>query len=217
MGPATHRAIHYYSSLRYTTLRGIRYYRWPDVFFKNSEKYSKLLLTFAFEKALEMGTHDVSPYFIPLMDIIAKIEQLLQPILEGTDMFIVKISIKPTNNVKVFLDADSGFSIAKSSSVNRALRNQIEALALFTDNDYSLEVSSPGIDEPLVLFRQYQKNIGRKIEVELQDNSKVMGKLLEVQDDLLSLEICKDPKKKLFETLQVPLNTIKQAIIQISF
>lgn len=164
-----------------------------------------------------MGTHDVSPYFIPLMDIIAKIEQLLQPILKGTDMFIVKISIKPTNNVKVFLDADSGFSIAKSSSVNRALRNQIEALALFADNDYSLEVSSPGIDEPLVLFRQYQKNIGRKIEVELQDNSKVMGKLLEVQDDLLSLEICKDPKKKLFETLQVPLNTIKQAIIQISF
>ncbi len=63
---------------------------------------------------------------------------------------------------------------------NRALYKQIEAEGIFPDGDFSLEVSSPGLDEPLKLKRQYQKNIGRNVEVTLQDGSKKEGKLLSI-------------------------------------
>ena len=47
---------------------------------------------------------------------------------------------------------------------------------------FHLEVSSPGLDEPLKLHRQYLKNIGRKVEVLLKDGRKIEGKLLEVNE-----------------------------------
>ncbi len=55
---------------------------------------------------------------------------------------------------------------------------QIEEMAMFPAGDFSLEVSSPGLDEPLKMLRQYRKNIGRQVELTLQDGSKKEGKLL---------------------------------------
>src|SRR6187549_3524492 len=99
--------------------------------------------------------------------IETKIEGLLLPLLEGTDVFPVLVRIKPTNNVKVFLDADGGLNIATCAKINRTLHVLIEEAALFPEGDFSLEVSSPGIDEPLRSLRQYRKNQGRSLEVTL--------------------------------------------------
>ena len=71
--------------------------------------------------------------------------------------FLVEVRIKPTNNVKVFVDADEGISLAVLIDYNRKLYKLIEESALFPDGDFSLEVSSPGLDEPLKINRQYKK------------------------------------------------------------
>ena len=114
---------------------------------------------------------------------------MVQAILAGeTDYFPVDIKIKPINNVKVFLDGDNGISIEKCVQVNRALYKKIEEDGLFPDGDFSLEVSSPGLDEPLKQHRQYKKNIGRLVEVVLQDGSKKEGILLEVGEDGIIVE-----------------------------
>jgi ribosome maturation factor RimP len=63
--------------------------------------------------------------------------------------FLVDLRIKPTNNVKVFLDGDSGITIEKCVQVNRKLYRKLEEAAIFPDGDFSLEVSSAGLDEPL--------------------------------------------------------------------
>ena len=73
----------------------------------------------------------MSPRFLSMAEIIEKIYSLLEPLLEGSDIFIVSIKVKPVNNLKVFLDADDGFSIDKCTSVNRRLYAQIEAVNLF--------------------------------------------------------------------------------------
>ncbi len=151
------------------------------------------------------------------MELIKKIEELLIPIIEGTDIFVVSISIKPINNIKIFLDADEGFAIAKSTMVNKKLRRQIDELELFPEGDYSLEVSSPGVDEPLKWKRQYIKNIGRNIELTLNDEQVVLGKIVAVEDENISLEVTADTKKKEISTVEVLFENIKQAIIQISF
>src|SRR3978361_227483 len=84
---------------------------------------------------------------------------------QDTDCFLVDIWIKPTNNIRVALDADGGLAIEKCVSLNRRLYKQIEEAALYPDGDFSLEVSSPGLDEPLKMRRQYIKNINRSVEV----------------------------------------------------
>ena len=95
----------------------------------------------------------------------------------------------------MYLDADSGFSIDKSVAIHRKLYAGIESTGIFGSEDFSLEVSSPGVDEPLSQHRQYKKNIGRILLVSLVDDSEKTGKLTAVTDESITIEV-KVPKKK---------------------
>ncbi len=117
------------------------------------------------------------------------IENYINTLLEDSkDVFLVDVKVNSGNNIIVFLDADSGITIEKCIHINRALYRQIEEDGLFPNGDFSIEVSSPGVDEPLRLLRQYKVNIGRKVEVLLKDESKKEGKLLTVNDDEIIIE-----------------------------
>ncbi|HLO71724.1 MAG TPA: hypothetical protein VK167_12680, partial [Flavipsychrobacter sp.] len=147
---------------------------------------------------------------------LEKIKLLTEPLLEGTDMFIVNVKIKPTNNIKLYLDADGGLSVGKSAEINRKLYKLIEAEAMFPDGDFSLEVSSPGVDEPLLSDRQYKKNIGRTVLITPAEGKDILGLLKEVLEDKLVLEV-KVPKKKETTLVEVPLADIKKTVVQITF
>jgi len=144
---------------------------------------------------------------------------------EEPEYFLVDVRIKPTNNVKVFLDGDKGISIEKCVQCNRALYKKIEENHLFPADDFSLEVSSPGLDQPLKLFRQYKKNIGRPIEVVLLDGTKKEGKLMELTEDGIVLEETKGKnllgrpagKKREVVNHAILFNNIKTTTIQIVF
>src|SRR6476469_699683 len=123
------------------------------------------------------------------MTIESQLEALVLEILEpDPSYFLVEIRIKPTNNIKVFLDGDNGISIEKCIAVNRAMYKRLEGSGMFPEDDFSLEVSSPGLDEPLKLFRQYVKNKGRKGEVVQKDGLKIEGKMLEVTPESIEVE-----------------------------
>ena len=130
-------------------------------------------------------------------------------------MFIVNIKNKPTNNIKLFIDADGGMPISKCAEVNRKLYRLIEEEGIFPDGDFSLEVSSPGVDEPLVFDRQYKKNIGRKVLVTMNDGSEQLGKLTEANATELVLEV-QVGKKKETSIVNIPLMNIKKTVVQIS-
>jgi ribosome maturation factor RimP len=150
-------------------------------------------------EATEKGTYTFPSSFFKVMvnETIKTVESLMQGLLAGeTAYFLVDIRIKPTNNVKVFIDGEQGISIEKCVMYNRALYKQLEEMQLFPDGDFSLEVSSPGLDEPLKLLRQYKKNIGRQVEILLQDGSKTEGKLMEVSEDGIIVEETKGKNKK---------------------
>lgn len=150
---------------------------------------------------------------------VSTIEKMVEDILaDDPAHFLVEIKIKPTNNVKVFLDGDNGITIEKCISINRALYKKIEEAALFPGDDFSLEVSSPGLDEPLKMFRQYKKNAGRLVEVLLKEGIKVEGKLLEVQENEIVVEETKGKnKKKEVIVHRFPFDAIKSTKIQIVF
>lgn len=150
---------------------------------------------------------------------ISQIEKLVAQILEPeTEFFCVSIRIKPTNNIKIFIDGDKGISIEKCVQFNRKLYKQIEEAGWYPDGNFSLEVSSPGIEEPLKLLRQYVKNIGRFVEVVFNDESRKEGKLLEVTELEIILETTEGKgKKAVTQQLVIPFTNIKTTTVQIKF
>lgn len=146
-------------------------------------------------------------------DIISLVETIV------TDpYFLVSAKIKPTNNIKLFLDGDQGITIETCVKINRQLYKLIEEKAWYPEGDFSLEVSSPGIDEPLVLHRQYLKNIGRKIEVTLNDTTIKNGTLTHVSEENFTIETLVGKGKKAEKReINISFADVKEAIIQVSF
>ena len=150
---------------------------------------------------------------------IQVIEQLIhQVIKDEPEYFLVLVKIKPTNNVKVYLDGDNGINIEKCIQFNRALYKLIEEKNIFPAGDFSLEVSSPGVGEPLLLHRQYNKNVGRNVEVVFNDEAPKIGKLVEVTNaEIILEETTGKGKKAVTQQVVIPFNNIKKATVQISF
>lgn len=132
--------------------------------------------------------------------------------------FLVEVRIKPTNNVKVFIDADEGVVLSDLIDYNRKLYKQLEESGLFPNGDFSLEVSSPGLDEPLKLFRQYKKNIGRFVDISLTDGGKKEGKLIDATEDGIVIETESGKgKKKEIKQESILFDQIKNTKIQVKF
>lgn len=152
-----------------------------------------------------------------------QIIELLQPYLEDDRIFIVEVKIgegKIRQTITILLDTDEGIKIEECASISRRLAHFIETNELIPDA-YNLEVSSPGIDQPLLLRRQYIKNIGRNLKLQLIEGSEKIGALENVTDEgiVFKEETKKSKGKKvvLFESHTIAFENIKQAKVQISF
>ncbi len=129
-----------------------------------------------------------------------KIREILEQKLseEGfEDCFIVSISVKNNSKVLVHVDCDSGFPIRKCVSVSRRVESFLDETLLLGEK-YNLEVSSPGLDNPLLLPRQYRNNIGRDLSVKIDENKKISGTLIDCDEEgiVLEMENSKKNKKK---------------------
>ena len=146
--------------------------------------------------------------------IEVKVNELLND-LPG--YFLVDVAIRPTNNIKVFVDADHGAAIDQLSKINRALYKWVEE-TMFPNGDFSIEVSSPGLDEPLRMDRQYVKNIGRSVDVLLKTGIKREGKLISATEQEIVLEEEKGHgKKKEIVQHKILKEEIKSTRIQVKF
>jgi ribosome maturation factor RimP len=149
---------------------------------------------------------------------VIAVEKKLSELLTGLPgYFLVEISVKPTNNIKVFVDADQGAAIDQLSRINRALYKWVEE-NLFPNGDFSIEVSSPGLDEPLKLDRQYLKNIGRVVEIVLKNGLKKEGKLISVSETevVIEEERGKGKKKEVIQHI-ILKEEIKTTKVQVKF
>ena len=148
---------------------------------------------------------------------IQAVEKLLLPLLQD-DIFLVEIRIKPINNIKIYLDADNGLGIEKCIRINRALYKIMEEMGMYPEGDFSLEVSSPGVEEPLKLIRQYHKNTGRNVEVITNEGQRFEGKLVAVSDEAIGVETTEGKGKKVIvKTETIEFSNIKQTRVQIKF
>lgn len=157
---------------------------------------------------------DISPLF---SFIEMKEEQIIrelaeEAISENNSLFLVDVKVKGnTGNQKVlvFVDGDDGISIDECSRISRKIGSELEE-ADFMSGKYTLEVSSPGLDFPITLHRQYVKNVGRILDVEMTTGTKEGGELLEVSNDAIVLKGKEENRSLKFEE-------IKQSKVKVSF
>ena len=150
---------------------------------------------------------------------IEKIEKFVKGfIADKKELFLVDVKIAPGNKVTVLLDGDNGITIDDCTVINKALYKFIEEDEVFGNSNFSLEVSSFGVDRPLQLLRQYKKNIGRKLEVVMNDGTKTEGTLVDANENEIKIEQQTGKGNKMTKKMTTILfNQIKHATVLITF
>lgn len=148
-----------------------------------------------------------------------KIEQFVKNFIEEKkELFLVEVKIAPGNKVTVLLDGDKGITIDDCTAINKALYKYIEDNQIFGTKNFSLEVSSFGVDRPLQLLRQYKKNIGRNVEVVMNDGTKTEGTLADVSENEIKIEQKTGKGNKMTTQMTTILfNQIKHTTVLITF
>ena len=148
-----------------------------------------------------------------------KIVNLLSGELENRGLFLVEVSVNQGNRISVHIDSMKGVTLDECISVSRYLESMLDR----NIEDFELEVSSPGLDKPLKLPFQFEKNKGRLLDVVKADGIKITGKLLGLRDGVIMLEtetVAKDPvtrKKKSEQRIQeIKQDEVKTAKVVIS-
>lgn len=120
-----------------------------------------------------------------------KLEEVLEPIAAARGAFLVSHAERTERGrkvIQVFIDTDEGISIAQCADLSRELASKLDELNAIQE-PYELEVSSPGIEKPLTLLRQYKKNVGRNFVVQYWQESErktLKGTLASLNEDRLT-------------------------------
>ncbi|WP_037317524.1 ribosome assembly cofactor RimP [Salegentibacter sp. Hel_I_6] len=112
-----------------------------------------------------------------------KVENLLKEAFqENNSLFLIDLNITNDNKISVVIDGDHGVSVNDCIAVSRKIEHNLDR----EEEDFSLEVSSAGVSEPLRLERQYRKNLGRKLQV-TTNNEKIEATLTDVDQEGIKL------------------------------
>lgn len=118
------------------------------------------------------------------------IEHHLEGIIAGKDIFLVGVKVDNNNKIIVHIDTQEGISIGDCARVSRELEEKLDR----DREDFALEVSSPGLDSPFRVIEQYQKNVGKRINLVKTDGEKLEGVLKKTGENGIVLEMTRGRK-----------------------
>ncbi|NNC82177.1 MAG: ribosome assembly cofactor RimP [Flavobacteriales bacterium] len=149
-----------------------------------------------------------------------RIRALLDEILRG-EQFIVTLKVDVGNRIYIELDDRTRpVSITDCIEVSRALENQLDR----DEEDFALEVTSPGLDRPFKVLDQYIKNIGRSVKVKRTDGRVLKGQLLEADSDTITVETKekrripgRKAKEWVTEKIEIPMEEVAETYVELEF
>jgi ribosome maturation factor RimP len=154
--------------------------------------FSKSSVTFAehFSKHRKRGQVPLS--FLPNMSVEHLIKEILDPLLERHSLVLVELNLPAEHRAEVYVDGAENVSVETCSALTRALREKSgEAL-----DAWQITVSSPGLDRPFRHPVQFEKNIGKSVEVVLLEGQKLEGLLLAWDREGITLDLFAKAKAK---------------------
>lgn len=153
------------------------------------------------------------------MQIEKRVTELVEEkISDRPELFLVEVKMLPNNKLIIHVDGDQGITIQDCAAISRHIGFHLEEENTI-DKAYNLEVSSPGVGEPLKLKRQYDKNVGRDLSVKLASGEIKEGKLLSVDGDGITIEakVKEKGKKVILVETGIDFNSITETKVLISF
>ena len=128
------------------------------------------------------------------------IRAIAQQVAEGNNLFLIDFIVRGSESsrvIEVFVDGEKNVSADECATVSKEITKQIDEKELL--KSYRLDVSSPGVDRPLIYLKQYQKHLNRLFEVEFKasdSSSTFKGRLISIEDEVLSFKSDKEIKLK---------------------
>jgi ribosome maturation factor RimP len=147
------------------------------------------------------------------VSVVDRIRGLIEPIIEADGAFIIDIEIdggKEGKSLQVYIDTDTGITTKMCVDISRDLSKLIDAENIFSSR-YYLVVSSPGLDRPLKYIRQYRKNIGRTLNLEIKSDNKnenIRGVLSNVLEEEITIKITEN------EVRNIKFSSVIKAIVE---
>ena len=154
------------------------------------------------------------------MITVEQVKGLIEGKLVEKDCFVVELEIASGNQINLEVDGMKGFSIQDCIEFSRAVENNLDREV----EDFDLHVSSPGLDKPLRVIQQYQKNVGRDVKVVLKEGNVLKGELKKVDEVGIVVEYSykeriegKKKKQTIVKEEEIQFENIKETTLIISF
>lgn len=166
---------------------------------------------------MEDSGGDRSPLlYCPMTD--EQVRPIVEEALEERGAFLVELHVSAGGNIMVYADKEGGIGLGDLKMISRKIEGELDR----DSQDFSLEVSSPGMFNPFKVHRQYVKNTGRTVEVRLKDGTELKGVMVEVTDTGITLETQKRVAKevgkgKITVTERIDLTFDQIAVTKLEF
>ena len=149
------------------------------------------------------------------------VEDLLQKALEErSDLFLIDFNMTADNAIKIVIDGDKGVLVEDCMFVSRAIEHNLDR----DEHDFALQVLSSGATSPLIMPRQYNKHIGRHLEIKTEEGTKIEGQLIQANDEGVLLRWkTREPKPvgkgkvTVTKEANIAFENIKEAKVKIKF
>lgn len=149
------------------------------------------------------------------MSEVSALAAVIEPAIAALSLDLEDCWIKQVGRrkiVKVVVDGDDGVNLDTVADVSRAIDDLIEQSGVLGGADWTLEVTSPGVERPLTLPRHWRRNVGRNVQVHLSDGREALGRIMEFDEATGALLLQVKGANRKFNTTD-----IAKAIVQVEF
>lgn len=137
-----------------------------------------------------------------------QLELTITPAIKACGCQLWGLEFSPSGKrsvLRVYIDTETGVDIEQCATVSRQISSVLDIEDLIS-GEYTLEVSSPGLDRPLFTLSQYEQNIGMVINLRLrapfEGRRNFKGLLASVNMDKVMLQLDQDEYELPFESIE---------------
>ncbi|MEV8454251.1 ribosome maturation factor RimP [Streptomyces sp. NPDC052095] len=148
-----------------------------------------------------------------------RLRGLLEPLVsaEGLDLEEIDLSRAGRRRVlRIVVDSEQGVELDACADLSRAISEKLDETDAMGEDEYVLEVSSPGADRPLTEHRHYVRATGRLAKLQLREGGDLVARILAVDEEGLDLEV-PGVKGRKPTSRRVAFDEIAKARVEIEF
>ncbi|MFD7900496.1 ribosome maturation factor RimP [Streptomyces sp. NPDC059743] len=121
-----------------------------------------------------------------------RLRGLLEPLVSAKDLDLEEIEVSRAGRrrvLRVVVDSDEGVDLDECAELSRSISEKLDETDAMGEDEYQLEVTSPGAERPLTEHRHYLRAVGRLARFQLHEDGELVARILIVDDEGLGLEV----------------------------